>query len=68
MKPQLGMVRKQEMEFGGESGRAVGTVTARENGVADSPTSVSYTHLDVYKRQALSISLTTVAAASAPFV
>ena len=35
MKPQLGMVRKKEMEFGSESGGAVGVIGARENRVAD---------------------------------
>jgi hypothetical protein len=38
MKPQLGMVRKREMEIGDESGGAIGTIVARENGVANAPT------------------------------
>jgi hypothetical protein len=37
MKPQMGMVRKKEMELGNGSGGAVGTIGARENGCADSP-------------------------------
>jgi hypothetical protein len=35
MKPQLGMVRKKEMELGNGSGSAVSAIGARENGVAD---------------------------------
>src|ERR1700723_2057738 len=37
MKPQLGMVRKQEIELGDDSGGAIGAVVSRENGVANAP-------------------------------